>query len=286
MENRVSRVSRVAVAVTALILSAPVAAAQDVDAIGALLDQAQPTSETLSTSPTAPPPVQAPALETPAPTAVPAPSAPVATAPPVNTSPPPAAYIPPPAYNSPPAVQPPLPYVNTPVYRPPVYTPPVYTPPLYTPPPYVAPAPRRPRLTAPVHIDEIGKTPEAPPTAVDLSYEARMRSSFNSAQGLQGPLDGAWSLRAGGADLYDLQLVDSGSGNLEGAWRDPRRRGANDASGFIDTISRVGGQLIIRLTPRPGAEPSILMLNADSNGTWSGDLTERGERRSVTMRRN
>lgn len=267
MENRVSRVWRVAAAFTALILSAPVAAAQDLDPIGALLDQAQPGSETIPQSPTPSPP----------PTAAPVPSAPVTTAPPVGASPPPAAYTPPPVYNSPAAVQPQLPYVNTP---------PVYRPPAYTPPPYVAPAPRRPRLTAPVHIDEIGKTPEAPPTAVDLSYEARMRSSFNSAQGLQGPLDGAWTLRAGGAELYDLQLVDSGSGNLEGAWRDPRRRGATDASGFIDTISRVGGQLIIRLTPRPGAEPSILMLNADSNGTWSGELTERGERRSVTMRRN
>ncbi|WP_310541860.1 hypothetical protein [Phenylobacterium sp.] len=274
-----SRVWRVAAALTGLILSAPVAAAQDVDAIGALLDQAQPASEAIPTPPTAPP---APALGTPAPTVAPVPSAPVATAPPFGASPPPAAYIPPPVYSSPPAVQPPLPYVNTP----PVYRPPVYTPPAYIPPPYVAPTPRRPRLTAPVHIDEIGKTPEAPPTAVDLSYEARMRSSFNSAQGLQGPLDGAWTLRAGGSELYDLQLVDSGSGNLEGAWRDPRRRGATDASGFIDTISRVGGQLVIRLTPRPGAEPSILMLNADSNGTWSGELTERGERRSVTMRRN
>lgn len=256
MENRVSRVWRVAAAVTAVILSAPVAAAQDVDPIGALLDQVQPPSEAVPTSPAAPP----------------ATSAPVATAPPVSTSPPPAAYTPPPVYNSPAAVQAPLPYVNTP--------------PVYRPPPYAAPAPRRPRLTAPVHIDEIGRTPEAPPTAVDLSYEARMRSSFNSAQGLQGPLDGTWTLRAGGAELYDLQLVDSGSGNLEGAWRDPRRRGATDASGFIDTISRVGGQLVIRLTPRPGAEPSILMLNSDSSGAWSGELTERGERRSVTMRRN
>ena len=113
-----------------------------------------------------------------------------------------------------------------------------------------------------------------------------MRASFNSAQGMQGPLDGAWSLRAGGSDLYDLQLVDSGSGNLEGAWRDPRRRGATDASGFIDIITRVGGQLTIRITPRPGATPAIVMLSADVNGGWSGELNERGEHRSVTLRRD
>ena len=39
MENRVSRVWRVAAAFTGLILSASVAAAQDLDPIGALLDQ-------------------------------------------------------------------------------------------------------------------------------------------------------------------------------------------------------------------------------------------------------
>lgn len=243
-----------------LSLSAPMAAAQEVDPIGALLEQSQvsppatPSAETIPTSP----PAQAPAPQ-------------------VSPSPPPPAYTPPPAYNPPAAVQAPTPYVNTP---------PVYTPPPYAPPAYVPTSPRRPQLTAPVHIDEIGKTPEAPPTATDLSYEARMRSSFNSAQGLQGPLDGAWSLRAGGSELYDLQLVDSGSGSLEGAWRDPRRRGATDASGFIDTISRYGGQLTIRLTPRPGADAVIITLAADTRGSWSGEINERGERRSVTMRRN
>ena len=243
-----------------LSLSAPMAAAQEVDPIGALLEQSQvsppatPSAETIPTSP----PAQAPAPQ-------------------VSPSPPPPAYTPPPVYNPPAAAQAPTPYVNTP---------PAYTPPPYAPPAYVPASPRRPQLTAPVHIDEIGKTPEAPPTATDLSYEARMRSSFNSAQGLQGPLDGAWSLRAGGSELYDLQLVDSGSGSLEGAWRDPRRRGATDASGFIDTISRYGGQLTIRLTPRPGADAVIITLAADTKGAWSGEINERGERRSVTMRRN
>ncbi|MES2341091.1 MAG: hypothetical protein V4597_05395 [Pseudomonadota bacterium] len=260
-------------------LSASPAFAQEADPIGALLEQAQtpPPPE-----PVAPPPVQAPAVETPPASPPPSSSAPVSTAPPPAAyTPPPSAYTPPPAYNRPP-VQAPLPYVNPP----PTYTPPTYTPPTYMPPTYTPPASRRPRLTAPVHIDEIGKTPEGPPTATDLNYEARMRSSFNSAQGMQGPLDGAWTLRSGGSELYDLQLVDTGSGSLEGAWRDPRRRGAVDASGFIDSISRVGGQLTIRLTPRPGAAPSIIMLSADVNGSWSGELNERGEHRSVTLRRN
>lgn len=269
METRVLRVWRVGAAFAALTVSASlcasVAAAQDVDPIGALLQQGQAQSATPS-----------PTEAIPTSQATQAPSAPVATAPPPSTSPPPAAYTPPPLYNRSAGVQAPLPYVNSP---------PVYTPSPYFPPPYVPPPPRR-QLTAPVHIDETGKTPEGPPTATDLNFEARMRSSFNSAQGMQGPLDGAWSLKAGGAELYDLQLVDTGSGSLEGAWRDPRRRGAVDASGFIDVISRVGGQLTIRITPRPGAGPSIILLGADTSGGWSGELNERGEHRSVTLRRN
>lgn len=269
MEPRGSRIGRIAALLATVALSAPPALAQEADPIGALLEQTQ----------TAPPPEPAaPAAQAPA-TETPPASPPVSTAPPPAVyTPPPAAYTPPPVYNRPPA---PLPYVTQPAYTPPAYTPPAYTPPVYTPPPA-----RRPQLTAPVHIDEIGKTPEGPPTATDLNYEARMRSSFNSAQGMQGPLDGAWSLRSGGSELYDLQLVDTGSGSLEGAWRDPRRRGAVDASGFIDSISRIGGQLTIRITPRPGAEPSILMLSADVNGSWSGELNERGEHRSVILRRN
>ena len=278
-----SRVWRVAAVFAGLILavSPSVAAAQDVDPIGTLLEQSQ-TPRPSDAMPTAPgtqgpaapvsaPPVQTPALEAPPPAQAPFSSAPVVTAPPITTGPPPAAYTPPPLYSRPAAVQAPLPYVNSP--------------PVYPQPPYVPPPPRR-QLTAPVHIDETGKTPEGPPTATDLNFEARMRSSFNSAQGMQGPLDGAWSLKAGGTELYDLQLVDTGSGSLEGAWRDPRRRGAVDASGFIDVISRVGGQLTIRITSRPGADPSIILLSADGNGGWSGELTERGEHRSVTLRRN
>ncbi len=186
-----------------------------------------------------------------------------------------------PGPTSAPQQAPPLPYVYVqPTYSPPAYVPPVYVPPVYTPPP------RRPQLTAPVHIDEIGKTPEAPLSITDLNYEARLMASFNSAQGMQGPLDGAWSLSGAEGALYELQMVDTGSGGLEGAWRDPRRRGAVDASGFIDSISRVGGQMTLRITPRFGAEPTLILLSAAPDGTWTGELNERGQHRAVTLKRN
>jgi hypothetical protein len=146
------------------------------------------------------------------------------------------------------------------------------------------PAPR-PSRGAPVHIDELGKTPDGPPTAVEMSYEQRLRASFSSAQGLQGPLDGSWVLAASGGDLYALELVDRSSGVLEGVWRDLRRAGAINASGFVDDIQRYGGQLTLRFFPH-GREPAVATLAAGVDGQWSGDLTDGGERRTVTLRRN
>ncbi len=154
--------------------------------------------------------------------------------------------------------------------------------------PYVAPyaPPPRPQLTEPVHVDEFGKTPDAPPRPVDRNYEMRLRASSASAQGMQGPLDGAWTLRAGrGGELYSLLLVDNGV-TLEGAWRDPRRRGAVDASGFLNDIQRTGGGIIITFYPAPGAGLAVVTLSPAADGAWAGELDEKGERRAVTLRRD
>lgn len=218
------------------------AAAQEVDPIGALLDQA--------TQP--PPAATSPASPSPA-TQAPAPQAPAAQAP-IATAPPPAQTTPQP----------------------------------YAPPPPISYArPPRPQLSAPVHIDEVGKTPDGPPTPTDLNYEARIRGSFASAQGMQGALDGHWVVRSSqGAELYDLQLVDKNNGILEGAWRDPRRRGAADASGFVDDIQRNGGQIIARFQIRASGARAVLTLTQQGDGDWSGDLSEQGDRRDVSMKRN
>lgn len=229
--------------------AASLAHAQDVvDPIGSILDQVdEETAETLGAAPAAP--VQAP------PPSVPAPAA-----------------------------TPPYPYAPAPApglsERPAVYQ----LPPAYTPPP--PPAPRRPLLSAPVTIDEYDKTPEAPLNSVELGYESRLRSSFASAQGMQGPLDGAWMLRSrSGEALYSLLLVDKGNGLLEGAWRDPRRRGSTDASGFLMDIQRVGSQITASFYPRPGAGIVTIALTS-SGAAWSGDLVEGRERTAVTLRRD
>ncbi len=151
-------------------------------------------------------------------------------------------------------------------------------------PPAPVPQVRRPQLTEPVHVDETGKTPDGPPTVRDLAYESRIRSSFASAQSFQGPLDGAWVLNAGGADLYAFKLVDRGRGEVEGAWRDLRRKGALEGSGLIDTVERTAGDVVLRFTPAPGAATVTVTLEPAAAG-WRGELVTGAERQRVSLRR-
>lgn len=137
---------------------------------------------------------------------------------------------------------------------------------------------RRPALTVPVQIGETGKSPDAPPTTADLAYDNRIRASMASAQGFQGPMEGGWSLLAGGRELYVLQLTDR-NGALEGAWRDPRRRGVPSASGFIDRAERAGDDLTLSL-----ASGAVAILHA-AQGGWSGELSEGGAAQKVILRR-
>jgi len=170
--------------------------------------------------------------------------------------------------------------------------------PVATPTPRPAPAPIPtviPRTPPPRPSDTIASQPvfldERRAVAGELtpeerSYEARLRASFDSAQGLQGPLDGGWMLSmASGAELYALRFVDRGSGALEGAWRDARRPGALDGFGFLDNIERSGGKVTLRFSPRPGAPPTVISLSSSGQDQWSGEMIESGTPRSVTLRR-
>ena len=146
-------------------------------------------------------------------------------------------------------------------------------------------APARPQLAEPVHVEETGKTPEAPPNVRDLAYDTRLKSSFASAQRFQGPLDGGWTLALKGAeDLYALQLVDR-SDRLEGAWRDLRRKGALSASGLVDDIRRNGADLTLSFAVGDGAAPVTATLHGAYDGSWAGELTEAGRTRAVVLRR-
>lgn len=141
-----------------------------------------------------------------------------------------------------------------------------------------AAAPRRSTLTTPVRIEETGKNPDGPPTTADLAYDNRIRASMASAQGFQGPMEGRWSLLAGERELYVLQLIDR-NGAVEGAWRDPRRAGALNASGFVDQAEHAGDDLTLRF-----ASGAVAVLHA-ADGRWSGELSEGGATQSVSLRR-
>jgi len=147
--------------------------------------------------------------------------------------------------------------------------------------PAPAPRPPPPTLKEPVFLNETGRTPDQPPSVSDLAYESRLRASSASAQGFQGPLDGGWTLAASeGGDLYAFQLADRGNGVVEGAWRDLRRAGALSASGFVDQVERVGGEVILRFGPS-----AVATLQGTADGRWSGELVEGGRTRAVTLRR-
>lgn len=142
-----------------------------------------------------------------------------------------------------------------------------------------APQPvQRSTLTKPVHLEDTGKSPDGPPTSDDLAYDSRLKSSMASAQSFQGPMEGGWTLAAGGRELYAFQLVDR-NGAVEGAWRDVRRVGALDASGFIDQVERADGAMTLRI----GALVVVLRANAD--GRWVGEITEAGRTQAVSLRR-
>ncbi|MFZ5670261.1 MAG: hypothetical protein ACOY4K_12265 [Pseudomonadota bacterium] len=154
------------------------------------------------------------------------------------------------------------------------------------PPPRVESPPRRSALDRPVMIGETGVSPDGPPTPLDLGYEARIRGSAQAAQGLQGPLDGGWTVRtAAGVPLMTLQLVDRGQGYgaLEGAWRDLATPVAR--VGLIDSLDRQPVVLTIRITPA-GRPTRVLTLTPTSDGGWTGDLLDEAGVRPVTMRRN
>ena len=113
----------------------------------------------------------------------------------------------------------------------------------------------------------------------DQAYDARLRSAMAAAQALRGPLEGGWIMSANGQDLYALELVDR-NGVVEGAWRDLRRAGALDASGFIAPTGWAEGRLILQLGARR------VTLQEDQGGGLRGVLQGAADAQEVSLRRS
>jgi hypothetical protein len=159
-------------------------------------------------------------------------------------------------------------------------------------------APRGPQPVDEEAAEAAKPAPAAPPPPrivttpvgtmpIDQAYELRIKSSIAAAQGLQGPLDGGWTVAGpDGAPLYALQIVDRGTGDgvLEGAWRDLRKPGAVGSTGLIDSLNRTDGEVIAAFSPHegPGAR---LALRPISGSRWAGTLIEAGASLAVTAER-
>ena len=243
-----------AIFLAATLLAGPgLAQEQEVDPIGEALRQA--------VVPTAPAPAT-PSVSEISPQAEPPPAppapAPERDAPPPQVSPPPAA----------PPVSPPDPDSEEAEDALPA-APVPYTPQIVAP---RAPAPYRPSASQSYTYD---------------GYDDRLRSSFASAQGLLGTLDGSWVLAdAAGRRLFAFQLVDKGSsdGAVEGVWRDLRRTPTPTSSGLIGTIHRIGGQLTMSFAASRGGFTTVT-LDRSIDGSWGGRIAEPSGESAVSMRR-
>lgn len=133
-----------------------------------------------------------------------------------------------------------------------------------TTPPIVEAAPvRAPNLADPV------LAPDGPLTPADVSYQNRILSNFQQAQGRLGPLDGRWTVTGPAGDLYALQLNDPGAGEsrMEGAWRDLRR----GRIGLVESISREGDAVVLRFVEDDAHHPVEVRLRAAMGRGWVGE---------------
>lgn len=122
----------------------------------------------------------------------------------------------------------------------------------------------------------------------DPYYASTVRGGAAAAQSRQGEMDGGWLIgRAAGEPLYTLQLVDTGQGALEGAWRRATADGSGPtSSGFITLVGREAGRMAIRFLEPGAASPTAVTLERASDGTWRGELSgAQGSSEPVVMRR-
>jgi hypothetical protein len=113
--------------------------------------------------------------------------------------------------------------------------------------------------------------------------DARIAGSAAAVQGLQGPMDGSWSLiDSAGRVRFLFQIVDpaGGSEDLQAAWREPS---ADGALGAVSMAHRTGDQMVLDFDVR-GA-PARVRLRQGHGGMWRGTLRMGGGVTAVRLRR-
>ncbi len=148
-----------------------------------------------------------------------------------------------------------------------------------------------PTPTAPI----TGQTPApsapaaAPPPAMlsGPGYDAAVRATSQSAQSMQGPIDGGWMLTGPGNErLYRFQFVDHGPDLdlAEGAWRDLKSVSRTTGSGFIATVASDGARLMLRFYETDANDLAVVTVKPDGQN-WAGELWYRGVVTRVTLAR-
>ena len=135
---------------------------------------------------------------------------------------------------------------------------------------------RRP-ISRPVAVEAYRGNYEYTPSNAEAAYNQGVANARANMDGRMGPLDGRWTVKdAEGQALLRLVMSDQGVGKpLEGAWRTD---GDTTRAGFIDTAERTGGAITLAW------DGGRLILHPAADG-WSGDLTEGGRTRAVSLTR-
>ncbi|HEX7758385.1 MAG TPA: hypothetical protein VF459_02705 [Caulobacteraceae bacterium] len=158
-----------------------------------------------------------------------------------------------------------------------------------TPPRAMPTANAPPPPTGAPRLEQTGVSPDGPASYGDMAFESRIRQSVAAAQGLQGALDGQWTLYdAAGHPLYVFMFIDpaGGRGDLEAAWRDLRRARGSDDLGVVDSLQHTGLSLSLNFVPHRGAGATAIQLQGQATGAWDGQMTEAGAALKVSLRRN
>jgi len=118
------------------------------------------------------------------------------------------------------------------------------------------------------------------------AWEARLHAAYDNAEARQGPLDGRWKITGpDGDELFVLIFSDPEGGNLVGAWRDLRRSGGADGSGYLSSGGRTADGIDVRFVEPDQSSETVMQLRPTADGRWGGELTESGAVRSVVMTR-
>ena len=142
-----------------------------------------------------------------------------------------------------------------------------------------------------VNIDAYDRRVEGRWGAGDPFYDGTVLGGAAVAQSRQGDMDGSWNVAAvQGEPLYSVELVDTGQGLVEGAWRAGGAVVGSPSglmrSGFITMVSREAGRVTLWfLEPRANG-PTAVRLERAADGSWRGELTRAsGSPLPVVMRR-